>query len=250
VNARTLDLLVAGAWPAREHVPIGQWVARLDAGVTRRANSVLPHGTGAPPAAAQLDSWIDAAGELYRQHGLVPCVQVSGACWPASLEERLAIRGWTTGIDRTLLLVGSLEPIPATWQVTLESRLTDRWLAAWWELDGRGGAPEREIAAALLERIPCPVAFASVTDGDRIVGVAVGALVGETLVPECVATAEGMRRRGVARAALGTLAAWAQAHGSRTSLLAVQETNEAALALYATLGLTEAGAYSYSHLDP
>jgi ribosomal protein S18 acetylase RimI-like enzyme len=129
--------------------------------------------------------------------------------------------------------------------VTLDSRLPDRWLTAWWELDGRGGAPEREIAGAILERIPEPVAFASVGDGDRIVGVALGALVDETLVLECVATAPDLRRQGVARAALGALFAWSQTHGSPQVLLAVQETNAAACALYATLGLTEVGAYSY-----
>jgi GNAT superfamily N-acetyltransferase len=132
------------------------------------------------------------------------------------------------------------------WQVTLDSRLSDRWLAAWWELDARGGASVREVAGALIARIPDPVAFASVIDGNRIVGVALGVLVDGTLVPECVAAAPDRRRRGVATAALAALAGWAQRQGSEGALLAVQEKNEAARRLYAKLGLAEAGAYHYS----
>lgn len=217
----------------------------MDGGVSRRANSVLPHGAGPQPGAARLNGWIDAAVDLYRARSLVPWIQASSASWPNGLEQLLERRGWTIGIDRTLLLGGNLKPTRTTRDVTLQLRLDDRWLNAWWELDGRGGAREQEVASAILARISDRVAFVSVGGGDQVAGVALGVLVDTTLVVECVATAPRVRREGVATAALTALGAWAWEQGSRTTLLAVQETNEAARALYAKLGLLEVGAYSY-----
>ena len=160
VSAAALDLLIARAWPAREHVAIGSWVARLDGGVSRRANSVLPHGAGRPPDAARLDAWIDAALDLYRSRSLVPWIQVSGASWPA--DARATARRARLG-DRhrpTLLLGGQPEPAPHSLGRHAPGAARRSLADAWWELDARGGAPEREVATAILARISDPVGFA------------------------------------------------------------------------------------------
>jgi N-acetylglutamate synthase len=246
MSTRALDLAVARAWPARELVPIGPWTARLDAGVTRRPNSVLPHGDGPAPDPPVLDGWLRATERLYVDRSLTPWIQVTGAAWPPGLEHELAARGWETGIDRTLLLAG---PVP-TDAGRLDARLAPRpepaWLATWWTVDPRGGASQLESAAAIISRIAEPVAFASVIAGGTCAGVALGALVDGLLVLECVATRPEARRRGVARAAIGALGRWAAERGATRALLAVQEMNTPARALYEAIGLTEASSYAYA----
>ena len=246
MDLRALDLAIARAWPAREQVAIGSWTARLDAGVTRRPNSVLPHGGGRAPDAAVLDGWLEATEKLYRGRGLTPWLQVTGAAWPRCLAAELAARGWETGIDRTLLLSGPLPPAGTALDVRLASRPDAVWLETWWAVDPRGGSPELEAAAAILARIGEPTAFATVLVDGACVGVALGVLVDGLLVLECVATRPEARRRGVARAAVGALGCWAAEHGATASLLAVLAANASAHALYEALGLTEASAYAYA----
>ena len=57
--------------------------------MTRRANSVLPHGEGSDLDDDALDALLAETVRLYTQHGLIPWLQVSGAAWPPRLEERL-----------------------------------------------------------------------------------------------------------------------------------------------------------------
>jgi len=247
MDLRALDLAIARAWPAREQVTIGPWTARLDAGVTRRANSVLAHGEGPAPVAAVLDGWLEAAELLYRTRGLTPWIQVTDASWPPGLAAELAARGWVTGIDRTLLLGG---PVPTAASPLLDVHLAPRpepaWVETWWEVDPRGGAPELESAAAIIARIRQPAAFATVSLGGACAGVALGVLVDGLLVLECVATRPEARRRGVARAAVEALGRWAVEHGATACLLAVLNANGPANALYEALGLTKASAYAYA----
>lgn len=246
MEARELDLAIARAWPARTRVAVGPWTARLDAGVTRRANSVLPHGSGAAPDAATLDAWLRTATALYGRRGLIPWIQLSQAAWPPTLERELEARGWATGIDRTLLLGGPLPGDDSRHEVRLASRPTADWIATWWALDARGGALERAAAAAILARVDEPAAFASVACEGVPAGVALGVLVDRTLVLECVATRPAGRRRGIACSALGALGRWARERGAESALLAVQEVNAPGRRLYERLGLTPVGDYTYA----
>ncbi len=246
MDLRALDLAIARAWPAREQAAIGPWTARLDAGVTRRANSVLAHGDGPTPVTAVLDGWLETSEQLYRARGLTPWIQVTDASWPPDLAAELAARGWETGIDRTLLLAGPVPTAESPLDVRLAPRPEPAWVETWWEVDPRGGAPELESAAAIIARIREPTAFATVSLGGVCAGVALGVVVDGLLVLECVATRPEARRRGAGRAAVGALGRWAGEHGATACLLAVLEANGPANALYAALGLTEASAYAYA----
>jgi N-acetylglutamate synthase len=249
VDKAALDLALQRAWPARTLTAIGPWTARLDAGVTRRANSVLPHGNGPDLDDDGLDVLLAETVDLYDRHGLTPWLQVTGAAWPPRLTERLAQRSWQTGIDRTLLLTGPLPIVGQAHEVLLEPQISADWTATWWDVDPRGGTSEREHAANLLARID-NAAFVRVVEAGAVIGVGLGVVVAETLVIECLATTLKARRRGVATGAISALAAWAGERGAENSLLAVQEPNVGARSLYGSLGFDEVGSYAYARPAP
>jgi ribosomal protein S18 acetylase RimI-like enzyme len=246
VRQRELDLGVSHAWPPREEVRIGPWRARIDLGVTRRANSVLPHGEGARPSAAAIDALLQQTIALYDSRGLTPWLQLTGASWPRDLELELGARGWQTGIDPTLLLQGPLPGRNPVADVRITQAPERAWIDAWWTVERRGDVQARAAAVGILERVPAPVAFASVATEGTTAGVGLGAVVRHTLVIECVATLPAARRRGHARSIAGALGAWGREHGATRAVLAVQQKNAEARALYATLGFAEAGAYTYA----
>lgn len=245
VEQAALDLVLQQAWRPRETVAIGPWTARLDDGVTRRANSVLTHGNGTDSDDAGLDHLLTRSLEVYARRGLTPWLQLTGATWPPRLRERLAARGWATGIDRTLLLAGPLPPAGPTEDVSLTSHASEEWLATWCAVEPRRTARERAVVAALLARLEHAV-FAQVADAGTMVGTALGVLVEETLVLECIATTAAARRRRVATRAVAAIAEWASERGARRTLLAVQERNVTAGGLYEALGLAPAGWYAYA----
>jgi GNAT superfamily N-acetyltransferase len=249
VDEAALDRALQRAWPPRTTAAVGQWTARLDAGVTRRANSVLPHGEGPDLDDDALDALLAETVRLYARHGLTPWLQVTDTAWPPRREERLAARRWQTGIDTTLLLTGPVPVAERADEVLLEPQASADWIATWWSVDPRGGALEREVAVALLARID-GAAFAHVVEDSAVVGVGLGVVVGETLVVECLAAQPTVRRRGVATRVVSALGAWAAARGARSSLLAVQELNVAARSLYASLGFEEMGSYAYARPGP
>jgi ribosomal protein S18 acetylase RimI-like enzyme len=248
MEARRLDLALAGAWATLELEAIGPWRLRAAAGVTGRANSVLPLGTGPDPTTAELEGWLDAAETWYARRGLPPRIQLIPSAWPPSLRDVLMQRGYEEVVP-TLLLTG---PLPsrehATWHVQLAAAPNADWIEVWWTVDPRGADPELETARRILAAIEAPRAFASVVDGGVPVGVALGVLVDRVLVIECLATRAERRRQGVATTAIEALAAWAHARGAEKIALAVVEQNAQALALYERLGLEIVGRYTYARL--
>lgn len=148
-----------------------------------------------------------------------------------------------------MLLVGPLpagDGVTPTLDVQLAPDPGAPWLGAWWAADPRGDAVALEALAAIMERIQAPRAFATAVLEGRPVGVALGVAVDRLLVLECIATLPESRRRGVASATITALASWAGEQGTTGALLAVQESNAPARALYRALGLVEAGAYAYA----
>ena len=246
MSGADLDQAIQRAWPPTATASIGPWTARLDAGVTRRPNSVLPHGSGPEPGDEELDALLDETVRLYERRGLTPWIQVTHAAWPPRLDARLAERGWQTGIDRTLLLTGPVASGDET--AFLEHCPSPTWLATWWGVDPRGGDAELAACRNLLGRVENP-AFASVVTGCHTLGVGLGVLVADTLVIECLATVPSARRHGVATRVVAALGAWGSSRGAARVLLAVQERNRPARRLYERLGFELAGAYAYARPD-
>src|SRR5690606_20073241 len=90
--------------------------------------------------------------------------------------------------------------------------------------------------ASMLDLLDMPALYAGARIDGCIQSVAYGAIAGELLVLESVATAEARRGKGYARKVVQSSMDWAAAQGVRDVVLQVATGNVPARALYCSLG--------------
>jgi ribosomal protein S18 acetylase RimI-like enzyme len=226
------DLMRAG-WPALEEVDVDGWVARFSAGVTRRANSVLPVTT--PPdreaALARVES-------LYAERGLPAVFQLAGG----ELDQVLATRGYelTAPTSTQTTRIGDVSPVA---EVTITETPDQAWLDLWWSVDGRGDADALAVAVKILTG--GPALYATLRDDHGAAAIGRLALVGEWGGVYCMAVRPDVRRRGLGSAVLRGLLAAGRERGCVNVWLHVLAENTGAKELYARFGFTEVSAYHY-----
>ena len=231
------EALMAEGWPAAETCAVDGWVCQFDAGVTRRANSVLPSAwLGADP-----DRALAEVEGLYRDRRLPPIFKVSPAALPMDLDARLAQRGYREE-GRALVLGRSLtgaatEPQLPVW---LGREATPAWSSIC-----HGDGPERTVREAIVGRIRRPCVFA-VAEVDRAAAAAgLGVVLEELFLVTALVTLPAHRRKGAARAVLAALVGRAAESGCRDLILQVEADNPPARRLYAGLGWSELYGYAY-----
>lgn len=226
-----LERLGADAWPALEQQEVDGWRMRASYGVTRRANSALPLSDALP---------VGDVVAFYRSRDLPPLVQVSDNRTDAAL----AALGWQRDISVDVLS-GATPTGPSSAHVHAEA--SAEWLECWWEVDGRGGPRELEVARRMLARVAAPAAYAAVVETGRVVAVGRAVAHEGHLGVFSMAVRPEARRRGLARQVLHALGAWGLAHDATTTYLQVLEGNPA-LVLYAQEGLATSHRYHYRAL--
>jgi N-acetylglutamate synthase len=237
INARELEALAARAWPAVCNERIDGWLLRRTPTVQRRrSNSALPIGRDGAS--------IETVERFYRGHGMTPLVQLAPAEQLGALDAELAARGWRVD-GATDILVAREVPVSAAADVdvTVRGNVDGAWLEAWVAAEGRSDA--EETYAHVLQRIPSPAGFAIAHIEGRPAGVGIAVCQSGWSGVYCMATDPAVRRRGVARAVLSSLAAWSRDHGARGVYLHVEHDNPAARALYAALGFERSHGYHF-----
>jgi len=205
VSAREAESHAAPLWPTVLREPLGAWELRTEPmpvdRLRKRANSCLAMGDPGLPLADAADAVVS----FYRSRERSPMVQVEAG---SDLEEWFADTGWepVAGGD-ALFLLGSLArarrllgPVAESAQV-----VTDGPRAT-------AGVAERAVGKAAV-------------DGDWLG------------VHDLVVQPEH-RRQGLARGVLAALLEWGAEQGATTVWLHVETGNDAAIALYESLGLT------------
>lgn len=236
----TLERASIRAWPAKHAADIDGWRAFATAGKSWRVNTIWPlEWTG-----ADLDASITAAEKWAQEHGVRPAFKLAeGAIQPPHLPDALARRGYAPFMP-TLVMTRMLGNTPAADRVV---RLNDEPTSAFWTpLRLAAPSPEdfaeradivlrtptpRTFAIAELEHQPAAIGFGAVTDG----------LLGVYLMR----TAPNARRQGLARDIVRRLCGWGFSNGAHTAYLQVEQSNEAAVALYAGDGFETAYSYCY-----
>jgi N-acetylglutamate synthase len=243
---RLLEDIGADAWPAAATAWLEGWRLSLDAGVTRRANSVLPN---AKRPIGDPDALIGEVERRYRAQGLCPCFKLSAAAEPADLDRRLEHRGYRCE-GHSLVLIAEARTIapPHAGQiaVALDARPTGAWLDACWPAEQY--AAERSVRQAIVERVRLPRAFGLARLGTAAGGAALAVADRGWVGLTAVHTLPEQRRRGVAQSLLRAFARWAAEQGTERLYLQVERDNAPARELYAGLGFTEAYAYHYRRL--
>jgi GNAT superfamily N-acetyltransferase len=233
-----LELAADAAWPAPIRGKLGDWLLRSADGWTGRANSALPIGDPDRP----LEEAIDAIEAWYAERGQPALVNTPlplAAPVGAALDER----GWTAR-PLTLLQTAPLPPLVDDGTgpgVSLAKAPADDWLEI-----ARARKNALPKAARHVLTAPTEVRFASVYDGDTLVAIGRGAVVGgerRWLHLGLVEVVPAHRRRGLARRVTATLAGWGAQIGATHAFLQVEERNTAAVALYGTVGFTTHHSY-------
>ena len=226
------------AWPPLGAVQDESWTLRASGGLTRRGDSVLARPGGTSPLAER----IARAEAFAAAHGRRPQFFLPPASEPG-LDEELAERGYAYEAS-TSVRVAPLAPLvqldPA---VALSAEPDGDWLALWDDAEGYGA--RLPAARSILERIVQPRRYALVRSDGEPAAQSRAVADGRHLGVFAVATRPAYRRRGLARACLGALAAWGAEQGATTAYLLVEHDNVPAITLYDRLGFAEAFTYWY-----
>jgi GNAT superfamily N-acetyltransferase len=258
LSVTELHDVMADGWQPLDRADYGGWRLRAAEGFTGRANSVLP--LGAPPA--PLPEAVDHVEEWYAARNLPGRFCViwplgSGPDEPAygddPLETELVRRGYLLDYP-TLVLTYALTPPSATPPSNTAPLLPDGLVLEVRAEPNEGflslyryrGEDLPPVAAQILTSAPAQ-AFVSVLRSDTRRTVAIGRVAsargwsGITAVE----VAPDHRRQGLGHLVMTALHDWGAQRGDRSAYLQVARANDAARALYTTLGYHPHSGYHY-----
>ncbi|MDM7832390.1 GNAT family N-acetyltransferase [Cellulomonas edaphi] len=232
-------LVEQATWPpARVHVTEAGWRVGVSAGVTRRANSAIPLGSGSRGVGAALDE-VEA---VYAAAGLPSIVRVGRA--DRDVEAELEARGYEVASE-TDVLVRDLAQAPAAERphlhVVSAAAPDDAWLSTW--LGAKKADADRALARQVLLGAPADYLAAAV-DG-HAAGVIRVAYSEDWAALSCLVVRPDARRHGLGRELTLRALEVARSRGARRAFLQVESHNVIAARLYAALGFQPADAYRY-----
>ncbi|MFC7708170.1 GNAT family N-acetyltransferase [Micromonospora lupini] len=230
------------AWPAPIRGRLGDWLLRSAEGWTGRANSALPIGDPDRP----LPAAVDAVERWYADQGQ-PAMINTPLPLAAPVGAELDDRGWGSR-PPTLVQIAPLPlatPAPgvpraggggaAAAVIEVATAPSDEWLAV--AAGRKGGLPDaaRHVLTAVDQ-----VRFAHAYVDGTLVAIGRGAVTGQGrwLGLSLIEVLPPLRRQGLARRVIDTLAEWGASAGATHAFLQVEQHNAAAVALYRTLGFT------------
>ncbi|MEU8656564.1 GNAT family N-acetyltransferase [Actinoplanes philippinensis] len=220
------------AWPSTHAEQGGGWLLRHTPGVgKRRNNSALPAG----PVVS-----VDVAEAFYRERDMPVTVQISPAEEHAELDAALAARGYRHDAPTVVLTAPAAAVAAPEPTVTIETRLSPAWRAAY---------GNEAVSEHVLQRIGAATGFASITVDSGIAALGLFVVADRLSGVFCMATAPEHRRKGHAAAILRAGAAWSAGRGADMLYLQVEDDNEGARGLYGKLGFTRSHSYHYRVLS-
>lgn len=260
ITGMSIEGLEAGAaqsWRAPEQEWLGGWLLRAAEGFTGRANSALAAGDPGrplPEAVAAVDGW-------YRARGRPPMISVPfPMAGPADspVDRYLDELGWGVRNGAAIVmtaptgLIAEVEVAAdgvaadgAAGVVELAAEPDEAWLGRY----HYRGTTLPPIARRLLLSAPWQ-AFGSVRADGQTIAIGRVAAGGAWAGLTAIEVDPGHRRRGLARAVTGALAAAAAGRGLTGLYLQVEAENAAARALYHRLGFADHHRYHYRIAPP
>lgn len=235
---RACEERLVNVWPAVSTLLMDGWAVRFANGYSGRANSA----SAIVPGARMDPALLKEIERLYREAGLRPSVRVTPLA-AAEVEPLLLASGYRMK-DQSAMMLRPLGSASSTAdpRVRIESAPGRRWLS---------GVSERQEASkrsadhlfAIVGQIRVPAAFATLVMDGREVGFGMGAIDRGYAEIGSVMLDAGYRGRGLGRALVDSLLAWAASEGATQAFLQVDRTNAVASSLYASQGFAEICGY-------
>jgi ribosomal protein S18 acetylase RimI-like enzyme len=245
ISIDELEHAAAPGWRGVEEERLGDWLLRAAAGFTGRANSALAAGDPGRP----LPDAVDAVQHWYGARGLPAMIAVpypTGRAADSELDQLLARRGWSTRADAATVMTavaarvaGRADGVAA--RVDFAAHPDQAWLDRY----HYRGQDLPTVAVQVLTSAPWQ-AFGSVrADGETIaIGRVAGS--GEWAGLTAIEVDPACRLQGLGTAVTAALARHAVEQGGCTHVyLQVADDNDAARALYRTMGFADHHGYHY-----
>lgn len=237
MDIHRLETAGFATWPAREQFPIGDWVFRSSGGAARRSNCVTPIG---PAQDGNLAAAIDQCEQLFAEHQLRPIFRLTPLA-PPELAGLLHDRGYVEGHNSpTHIMTRSVADQPADPHVDIPATPSSAWLKLADPQDKKG-------LGQLLSYNSNPAGFAELTVDDKIVGIGLAIVAGETAGIFNVQTVPEARGQGVAQRIAVALANYGAANGATELLVQVVAANQPAVRFWEQQGFTVQ--YDYAYLE-
>jgi N-acetylglutamate synthase len=233
ILVRRLEELCFNAWPALRTVLVGGWVVRLAEGHERRANGASPIHPSFLPAG----TIIDRVDDLFMRAGIEPVYRLTGL-QPPEFEPSLRARGYVDHEPFVVLHLSSLTDGRTDPRVTIESKLSDRWLSAALAAYGWETAIEPGLRR-VFEDIVWPCGFATVHGAGRDVAWGLAVAEADYVGLFDLVVAPDHRGKGYGRMLVRSLLDWGRNLGAGGAYLQVRTDNAIARALYRSLDFTE-----------
>jgi GNAT superfamily N-acetyltransferase len=242
---RRIEEAAFSALPALQNLFEAGWLLRFGGGHTKRANSANPLEP-LPDDPAGLISRVES---LYGQRGLPAIFRLTPLADVAALDRLLEARGYGVLDPSRVLVLPDLGALPQPGlapglRLSLDRAPAAAWFAARDRVQPIAPA-ERPARQRILAAIAAPAAYAAIYDGTTALAVGLGVVSGGYLVVNYVATDPQWRGRGLMRALMGELGAWARSRGADAGHLFVVAGNAPAERLYHALGYRELYRYHY-----
>jgi GNAT superfamily N-acetyltransferase len=228
-------------WRAMGEMDWDGWRVRISGGYSDRANAVTPLSPGQVPMADKV-AWAEA---FYAARHLPTQFRITDLYPDPGLDAWLQARGYKPSwkMETAALDLSIVDPAHDP-RVEIADAPGGGWIDAALAVDAKI-APHLGPFAFMVGHVPRPRAFARVVvDGApaAIGAAAVGAgLMGVFLMR----TRAEHQRRGLARAALGSLLAWGKGQGARTAWLQFDKDRAAPSGLYRGAGFKPLYEYHY-----
>jgi ribosomal protein S18 acetylase RimI-like enzyme len=233
-----LEELNFNAWPALKTVHYDGWLLRSTGGESRRVNSVNPMA----PGGTALTEKIATTEAIYRRWGRSAIFRLTPLA-DEGLDDALAARGYLVE-GATFVQIAELAPREVPAEVQIRDQIDEGWLAATAAIRALG-EDARRVLTAQHRAIGVESGWALLEQGGQPVAVGVVGIERGWAGLHGIYVAAAARGQGLGRRLSEALLAHASVKGARRAWLQVEQTNAAAVSIYARLGFRTEYAYRY-----